>query len=164
MAKTHTELTRLFPARRRRGRHGLRGQRAAAALPPVFLLRQWTRIGLSHSATSLSSQIYHRKGSWTSQQSSLLQAAGAPSATPDPSRVSAPRHLPPTRGHTHADALDFLFLHETVSQSKVPCCCCYCLTVTAALGGNFTAFGGRDPRYSFVHKSSSSDLLVLVFP
>lgn len=66
-----------------------------------------------------------------------------------------PAHM---RTHIYANTLDFLFLHEIVSQSKVSCCCCYCLTIIATLRGNFTIFKSHEP--TMIHLCTNGHLLI----
>lgn len=65
------------------------------------------------------------------------------------------------RTHIYANTLDFLFLHETVSQSKVSCCCCYCPTIIATLRGNFTILGSHEP--TMIHLCTKCHLLTIQF-
>lgn len=108
-----------------------------ATLPSIFLLHKWTRVSPFHSAALLSDLLL-KKILRHHHQFFLLQTIAAPSDIPDYPRVFTPRHL-------HLYTSQFLFLHETVSQSKVSCSCWYCLTIIAILRSNFTIFGSYEP-------------------
>lgn len=93
-------------------------------------------------------------------QSSLLQLAGAPSDIPD-----QPRVFTLTTSHPH-ETIDtdtpVLFLHEIVSQSKVSCCCCYCLTIIQLSEVILQPLGVMGPL--FICASSVIFFWFLVFP
>lgn len=85
-----------------------------------------------------------------------------------PTSQTGPGSSPLATFHPHENTdvitLWFLFLHEIVSQSKVSCCCCYCLTIIATLRSNFTIFGSHEPTMFICAPVVTFDLLVFVFP
>lgn len=97
--------------------------------------------------------------SWTSLPVLALTVSRGTFWHPWPAKGLHPHHLSPTWNHIHNTPV--LFLHEIVSQSKVSCCCCYCLTIIATFRSNFTIFGSHEP---IVHLCIKCHLLVFGFP